>query len=254
MTTNIKTQNRENEKSKFPLHGWLGLSLIIVFWILNWTLTGPRTHWGFFPLWLGYCLAIDGLVFWHTGTSLITRGRRKYISLFLVSARGMVGSEGDCLPPPVLPQMRHKNSLCDQNKTVAFGGGAALGAEGGWGYNSTMPAKRSNSKTMHRAGELRKDLTPAEKKLWARLRGKQLNGVSFRRQHAIGNYIPDFVSIKGKLIIELDGGQHVELEEYDSERTRYFESLGYKVVRFWNREITKDIDGVIRAIALALDE
>lgn len=86
MTTNLKIKNMETEKSKFPMHGWLGLSLMIVFWILNWTLTGPRTHWGFFPLWLGYCLGIDGLVFWRTGTSLLTRSPRKYFSLFIVSA------------------------------------------------------------------------------------------------------------------------------------------------------------------------
>jgi len=84
MTTNIK--NKVNVKSKFPMHGWIGLNLIIVFWILNWTLTGPRTNWGFFPLWLGYCLSIDGLVYWRTGTSLLTRSLRKYIGLFLVSA------------------------------------------------------------------------------------------------------------------------------------------------------------------------
>jgi hypothetical protein len=86
MTTDLKINNIENEKSKLPLHGWLGLGLIIIFWILNWTLTGARTHWGFFPLWLGYCLAMDGLVFLRTGTSLLTRSWRKYIGLFLVSA------------------------------------------------------------------------------------------------------------------------------------------------------------------------
>jgi hypothetical protein len=73
-------------KQKFPMHGWVGLSLALLFWILNWTLPGARTHWGFFPLWLGYCLAIDGLVFWRTGTSLLTRSPRKYVGLFLVSA------------------------------------------------------------------------------------------------------------------------------------------------------------------------
>jgi hypothetical protein len=62
------------------------LSLILIFWILNWTLTGPRTHWGFFPLWIGYCLAIDGLVFYRTGTSLLSRDIRKYVGLFLISA------------------------------------------------------------------------------------------------------------------------------------------------------------------------
>jgi len=116
-----------------------------------------------------------------------------------------------------------------------------------------MPAKRSNPKTMHRAGELRKEPTPAEKKLWAYLRGGKLNGVSFRRQHAIGNFIPDFVSIKRKLIIELDGSQHLEQSEYDTERSKYFESLGYKVIRFWNNQVENDVNGVIRAIELTLN-
>lgn len=86
MTTNIKTKRFESEKARVPVHGWFGFGLIIVFWIFNWSLTGVRTHWGFFPLWLGYCLAIDGLVFWRTGTSLLTRSPRKYVGLFLVSA------------------------------------------------------------------------------------------------------------------------------------------------------------------------
>ena len=105
---------------------------------------------------------------------------------------------------------------------------------------------------MHRAGELRKELTPAEKKLWAYLRGDKLNGVNFRRQHAIGNYIVDFVSIKKKLVIELDGSQHLEQEAYDIERTRYLESQGYKVVRFWNNQVENDINGVFQAIEFAL--
>lgn len=75
-----------NEKSKFPLHGWLGLILAGFFWYLNWNLPGLRTHWGFFPMWLGYCLVIDGLVLARTGTSLLARDWRKYIGLFLVSA------------------------------------------------------------------------------------------------------------------------------------------------------------------------
>ena len=85
MTTNIETKRAENVKTLFPLHGWLGLGLIVIFWVLNWTLSGPRTHWGFFPLWLGYCLTLDGLVFWRTGTSLLMRSPRRYVGLFLVS-------------------------------------------------------------------------------------------------------------------------------------------------------------------------
>ncbi len=86
MTTGIKYKNIESEKTKFPPHGWLGLILAGIFWILNWSLSGPRTHWGFFPMWLGYCLTIDALVYWRTGTSLLRRDWRKYIGLFILSA------------------------------------------------------------------------------------------------------------------------------------------------------------------------
>lgn len=115
-----------------------------------------------------------------------------------------------------------------------------------------MPAKRSNSKTMHRAGELRKEPTPAERKLWAYLRGDNLQGVNFRRQHALGNYIVDFVSIKRKLVIELDGSQHLEQEEYDTERTKFLQSMGYTVIRFWNHQIMNEMNNVIKAIEFAL--
>jgi len=86
MTTDIKFKNIESEKTKFPFHGWLGLLLAGLFWVLNWSLSGPRTHWGFFPMWLGYCLTIDALVYWRTGTSLLRRDWRKYIGLFIFSA------------------------------------------------------------------------------------------------------------------------------------------------------------------------
>ncbi|MGZ9164891.1 MAG: hypothetical protein ACXW4U_06925 [Anaerolineales bacterium] len=86
MTTDIEIKNIESEKTKFPAHGWLGLILAGLFWILNWSLSGPRTHWGFFPMWLGYCLTIDSLVYWRTGTSLLRRDWRKYLGLFIISA------------------------------------------------------------------------------------------------------------------------------------------------------------------------
>jgi very-short-patch-repair endonuclease len=111
---------------------------------------------------------------------------------------------------------------------------------------------RSNPKTRTRAIELRKEPTPAEAKLWAYIRNDQL-GVNFRRQHAIGNYIPDFVCIKKKLIIELDGSQHIEQAEYDTKRTKFLEAEGYKVVRFWNNDVMNDVNGVIKAIQFALE-
>jgi hypothetical protein len=67
------------------LHGWLGLGLIGIFWPLNWLLPGSRTHWGFFPLWLGYSLAVDAWSLRRQGTSLLTRGWKRYLGLFLVS-------------------------------------------------------------------------------------------------------------------------------------------------------------------------
>ena len=105
---------------------------------------------------------------------------------------------------------------------------------------------------MHKAGQLRKEPTPAERKLWSHIRSDQL-GVTFRRQHAIGNYIPDFCSPKAKLVVELDGSQHLEQEEYDEDRTKYLESQGYRVIRFWNNDVMKDIDRVILAIIHALE-
>ncbi|NIR47770.1 hypothetical protein GWO43_04885 [candidate division KSB1 bacterium] len=71
---------------RWPGHGWLGLGLVIVFWILNWSLSGLRTHWFFFPQWLGYCLTVDALVFLSKGDSLLTRNPKAYVGLFLISA------------------------------------------------------------------------------------------------------------------------------------------------------------------------
>lgn len=73
-------------QGKFPLHGWIGISLVFVFWYLNWNLSGLRTHLLFFPLWLGYALTVDALVFLRKGNSLLSRNLKKYISLFFISA------------------------------------------------------------------------------------------------------------------------------------------------------------------------
>lgn len=70
----------------FGIHGWIGLGLITIFWPVNWLLDGTRTHWSFFPLWLGFCLMIDALVLLRRGTSLLTRSWGKYLGLFLLSA------------------------------------------------------------------------------------------------------------------------------------------------------------------------
>lgn len=71
---------------RWPLRGWAGLALIAVFWPLNWLLEGPRTHWGFFPLWLGYCLAVDAAAFCRKGSSLFSRNTGGYAGMYLISA------------------------------------------------------------------------------------------------------------------------------------------------------------------------
>ena len=71
---------------KFPIYGWVGVAFTIIFWITNWSLSGFRTQWGFFPMWLGYCLTVDALVFTRKGHSLMTRNFLAFASLFLISA------------------------------------------------------------------------------------------------------------------------------------------------------------------------
>ena len=113
--------------------------------------------------------------------------------------------------------------------------------------------KRTTPKVFGHAKQLHRNMTPAEVKLWAYLRAHRMKDIHFRNQHAIGNYVVDFCAPRRKLIIELDGSQHLEQEEYDEERTRYLESQGYKVIRFWNNDVIKDIDNVILAIIHALE-
>ena len=114
--------------------------------------------------------------------------------------------------------------------------------------------KRTTPKVFAHAKELRRELTPLERKLWARLRAHRMKGVHFRAQHAIGKYVVDFCAARRKLIIELDGSQHLEQTEYDAERTRFLESKGYKVIRFWNNNVSNNIDAVLQQIWDALPQ
>ena len=104
------------------------------------------------------------------------------------------------------------------------------------------------------ARQLRQDQTDVERLLWKYLRNRRLNGVKFRRQHPIGAYIVDFVSLEKQLIIELDGGQHnsEEGKKKDKERIFWLEKNGYRVMRFWNNEVITDLDNVLQVIHNAL--
>lgn len=114
--------------------------------------------------------------------------------------------------------------------------------------------KRTTPKIFGHAKELHRNMSSAEAKLWSHLRAHRMEDVHFRNQHAIGKYIVDFCAPRKKLIIELDGSQHLEQEEYDTERTAFFESKGYRVLRFWNNEVMNNMDGVLKVIWSALNE
>jgi very-short-patch-repair endonuclease len=102
-------------------------------------------------------------------------------------------------------------------------------------------------------GKLKDEMTDAEKFLWKHLKTKQL-GAKFRRQHIVDRYIPDFICLRSKLIIEVDGGIHKFKKEYDEGRTAELNDLGYRVIRFTNEQVLNDIDSVLHSITSILKE
>lgn len=114
--------------------------------------------------------------------------------------------------------------------------------------------KRTTPKIFGRAKELHRNMSPAEAKLWSHLRAHRMGDVHFRNQHAIGNYIVDFCAPRRKLIIELDGSQHLEQQEYDEERTKYLEARGYRVLRFWNNDVMNNTEAVLQVIWSTLND
>ncbi|MFC5302638.1 endonuclease domain-containing protein [Azospira restricta] len=102
-----------------------------------------------------------------------------------------------------------------------------------------------------RQKSLRKNMTDAENRLWQRLRGRQIASCKFRRQHPFLDYVLDFVCLERRLVIEVDGGQHLESER-DAGRDRRIENAGFRVLRFWNNQVLQEIEAVVEAIHLAL--
>lgn len=96
--------------------------------------------------------------------------------------------------------------------------------------------------------KLRKKSTDTENYLWRFLRGRQSGGFKFRRQEPIGRYIVDFINYERKLVIELDGGQHIINKEKDKIRDRWLKSQGYEVLRFWDNEVLKNKEVVLEII------
>ena len=106
--------------------------------------------------------------------------------------------------------------------------------------------------SLQNARRLRKQATEAEQRLWFLLRRKQLDGYRFRRRVPIGDYVADFACLAERLIVEVDGSQHIEREAEDAQRTAWLQARGYRVVRVWNNDITANPEGVVAAILAAL--
>jgi len=105
-----------------------------------------------------------------------------------------------------------------------------------------------------RARHLRNHGTDAERHLWYFLRRQQLDGCKFRRQHPLAGYIVDFVCVPARLVVELDGGQHLDAMEYDERRTDALRREGYRVLRFWNDDVLLRTEDVVAEIFRALEE
>ena len=106
--------------------------------------------------------------------------------------------------------------------------------------------------SVERARRLRREATPAEKKLWAVLRRGGLGGAKFRRQQRLGPFVADFACQSARLVIEIDGDSHVFQIDYDARRTEFLKREGYRVLRFANGEVMENLEGVCRVIAAAL--
>ncbi|MGH7779167.1 MAG: endonuclease domain-containing protein [Candidatus Binataceae bacterium] len=123
-----------------------------------------------------------------------------------------------------------------------------------------FPIKRTHthkpllpSKSLAHARRLRRDMTEAEQAIWKRLRGRRFVNLKFRRQFPIGPYIADFCCFERKLVVELDGGQHVEQQAYDVQRDEFIEARGFRVIRFWNDVVLRETDSVIEQILAILE-
>ncbi len=117
-----------------------------------------------------------------------------------------------------------------------------------------MPHNPVSPNQLGSARRLRRSMTDAERVLWKHLRAYRFRHAGFRRQTPIGPYIVDFVCHKTKIVIEIDGGQHAEATQgaADRHRTEWLEKRGYQVLRFWNNEVLKNMDGVQIQIEIAL--
>ena len=119
-----------------------------------------------------------------------------------------------------------------------------------------MPHTQVSDIQRARAKQLRRTMTRAETLLWRHLKAHRLARLGFRRQSPMGNYIADFVAHSCKLVVEVDGESHdfAERIRYDEQRNQWFASRGYRVLRFTNNEVLRNLEGVALAILLAAEQ
>lgn len=108
--------------------------------------------------------------------------------------------------------------------------------------------QHDGTEALNRARELRRDATEAEDRLWYRLRSRRLGNFKFRRQVWIGPFIVDFLCMDARLVVEVDGSQHLDDAAYDDNRTAFLATKGYRVIRVWNNDVMQRMDGVLAAI------
>lgn len=118
---------------------------------------------------------------------------------------------------------------------------------------SSRRVRGATVEVVEAARRLRRSLTPAEEVLWQALRGGQLAGLRFRRQHPVGTFVLDFYCATFKLVVELDGGVHDGQVEEDAARTQRLSEYGYRVLRFRNEEVLGDMGSVLERILRAAD-
>ncbi len=147
----------------------------------------------------------------------------------IAARRSPLSREGRGLSDEVQP-----SPLAGEGRALARGEGAA-------------------TSTLAFAKKLRREMTDAEMKLWQQLRAHRFENYKFKRQQPIGKYIADFVCLKHRLIIEVDGSQHAD-SQHDKIRDAWLKSQGFRILRVWNNEVSREMNGVLLTILAVLKE
>jgi len=121
-------------------------------------------------------------------------------------------------------------------------------------FKTTNRIRGTTVEVEEAARRLRRNMTPAEQKLWEALKGRQVAGLKFRCQHPVGPFVLDFYCPERRLVVELDGGIHEMLENRDQARTAQLADYGYHVIRFRNDEVFDDLDSVLERILHAAED